>query len=352
MKISKGNDAASISASLYKQELNELKIEKLGNKITIISFILPCLIGAILFYVYMDINNRVVDAKDSGKSEIQMMAQDVEAQLNAMNVEVARLKFSLEQELPAITARIEELGALKANREETLASLGTLEKEVANTAEQYKSAIHIIDRTSRENLSIINKTGDRLQENATAFEERITQQLETAETNFKVAMAAVEGKITHAVSTVKNAVESDLERLESLNLNLASYETTIKTLGEDLKLAKTDFNTRLKQTVQQDAFESLKARMHQKVEQKDLEKALKDLKAQLTLRLSRLEKEMANPKISPAKAAPHTRATPPGATSQTKNRAPALKQKKPKPEPPLIITVPEPGKILEGDLSQ
>ena len=50
------------SASIYHEEINTLKIEKLSNRVTIISIIIPCLISAILIFAYLDMKERVVDA--------------------------------------------------------------------------------------------------------------------------------------------------------------------------------------------------------------------------------------------------------------------------------------------------
>ena len=331
----------SLSASLYKQELNELKIEKLGNRITIISFILPCLIGAVLLYAYMDINHRVVDAKDSGQSEIQQITQEMESKINAMNVEMARLKFNQEQQFPAITARIEELSQLKADREETLASLKTLEKEMAHTADQYKAAIHIIDRTSKENLAIINDTGDRIKKDVQAFEETATQRLTTIETRFNESLAALE-----------TAIKKDLARMETLNLSLASYEMTIKTLGKDLAETKSNFNQQLQQTISRNELESVKKQLQGKTDRKTLTAELDKLRKNIDAQLKQLENaSRAQARAGGDAAAESVSAAPPRKQSVSSQSKKSFSPEKEEAAPP-IITVPEPGKISEMDLTQ
>ena len=349
LKISKEDDIHSLSASIYKQELNELKIEKLGNRITIISFILPCLIGAIVFYAYMDINHRVVDAKDSGQTEIQLITQEMEDKINAMNVEMARLKFTQEQQLPAITAQIEELSVLKANREDTLAALATLEKEVAHTTDQYKAAIHIIDRTSKENLGIINTTGDRLKKNAEAFEQSTTQRLTTVETQLNEALRAVETRFNGAITALEASIKKDLSRMESLNLSLASYEMTMKTFGEDLAETKSAFNQQLKQTISQKDLESLNIQLKKKISQETLTDGLDQLRKTVDTRLQQIESRLS--KALSAMDNPNRQSV----ASQSQKTGGTVKKKtvpaKTKPEP-LIIMVPESGKISESDLIQ
>jgi len=328
LNFSKQDAAPSLSAPFYKQELNELRIEKLANRITIISFILPCLIGAILVYVYLDISHRVVDAKDSGKSEIEQITQDMETKINAMDVEIAKLKFSLNQQLPAITAQIEELSDLKANREETLASLKSLKTDMANSKNKYQAAIHIIDRTNKENLAIINKTGDRLKKNAQDFEQKISQQMDTLDSQVNASMAGVETRFNEKLTTFQTSIKKDLTRMEDLNLKLASYQMTLKTLGEDLSQTKAAFKKQLKQTVSQKELKTLKSQLNQKINQKALAPGIDKFNKSIDTRLTQLEK-----KVNSALANIN------GKRAKTKKTA------------PVIISVPEPGKISEKDLT-
>jgi len=343
LKISREDGAPSFSATFYKQELNELKIEKLGNRITIISFILPCLIGAILIYLYMDITHRVVDAKDSGKNEIELITQDMEIKINATNVKIAKLKFSMDQQLPAITAQIEELSVLKANREETLASLESLKTDVAHNTDHYQAAIHMLDQTNKENMAIINKTGDRLKNNAQAFEQRISQRMETFETQSNETLAAVETRFNETLTAVETSLKKDLARMETLNLNLASYEMTMKTLGEDLSQTKTAFNKKLQQTVSQKEVESLKNQLKQKINQEALTTEIDKLNKSIDTRLTQLEKNVNNALGDASR---------PARTKTISSTTPTKSQSETKKTDPQVIAVPEPGKISETDLTQ
>lgn len=333
MNYTDSNTGNSFSSSLYKQELTDLKIEKLGNKITIISIILPCLIGAILVYAYIDISSRVVDAKDSGQNEIQVIAQDMEAKINAMDVNLAKIKFNLDQEIPALTAQLEELSVLKADRKEILAELTALKKEVESTRNQYQGAIHIIDRTSRENLAIINKTGKRLQENAKAFQDQVSSRLVEQETAFN-----------QRLETLQQGMAQDLSRMEDLNISLASYQQTLTTLGKDLEMIREDVTQALDDKLVHKVDEAEMSRQLSAVSQ-ILEKKIADLEASLNRRMTRIEKEAKQRPATPTAA---------GQVPAVKRTSPELK---PKPSgttngTPVIIEVPASGGISEGDLIQ
>jgi hypothetical protein len=293
----------------------------------------------------MDINHRVVDAKDFGQSELELISQDMEIKINAINVEIAKLKFSQDQQLPAITAQIEELSVLKANREETLASLESLKREVAHNTDQYKTAIHILDRTSKENLAIINKTGDRLKNNAKTFEQRISQRMENIETQSNEALTAIETRFNGALTAFEISLKKDLDRMESLDLSLTSYEMTMKTLGEDLIQTKAAFNKQLKQTVSQKELKNLKNQLKLKINQEAFASGLAQLNKTINTRLKQLEKNV-NQALSNAARPAKTQSR----TSKAKVRQ--TSPPKTKKTIPLVITVPESGKISETDLTQ
>ena len=65
------DDEESLESSGYHQEINTLKIEKLSNRVTIISVIIPCLICAILVFIYLDMKERVVDVDETKKLQVE-----------------------------------------------------------------------------------------------------------------------------------------------------------------------------------------------------------------------------------------------------------------------------------------
>ena len=67
-----------ITDSIYQQEINSLKIDKLSNRVTIISIIIPCLIGAILIFGYLDMKERVVDVDITKNSQFEKISQQLE----------------------------------------------------------------------------------------------------------------------------------------------------------------------------------------------------------------------------------------------------------------------------------
>lgn len=85
---------------------------------------------AILVYGYLDIKKRVLAINDSGQSQVDIVATQFEARLNAFEVELAKIRFSLEKEIPevkqqtiAIQDELTLIDSNKSSKDETRNSL-------------------------------------------------------------------------------------------------------------------------------------------------------------------------------------------------------------------------------------
>ena len=81
--------------ALYAEERNDLKVEKLAQKVTIISILIPVLIGVILVVSYLDIKSRVTTVQDTGESGVQSLSQNLESRFSSLSVKFATLEESL-----------------------------------------------------------------------------------------------------------------------------------------------------------------------------------------------------------------------------------------------------------------
>lgn len=85
--------------SLYAEERNDLKLEKLTQKVTIISILIPVLIGVILVISYLDIKSRVTTVQDTGESGVQSLSQNLESRFSSLSVKFAQLEEIFNQKI-------------------------------------------------------------------------------------------------------------------------------------------------------------------------------------------------------------------------------------------------------------
>ncbi|MEA1969652.1 MAG: hypothetical protein U9N77_15705, partial [Thermodesulfobacteriota bacterium] len=246
-----------IGASMYRKEINSLKIEKIGNRVTLISVILPCLIGAILFFAYLDIKERFVNVHDTGQNNVETIAEELEAKLNGMNVDLAKLEHALKVKLPGmekniqnIETEIAQLTSLKADKKQIETSIKSIKKRVTENSSLYKTSLNIIDRTNNKTISIINETTGRLKK-------KITQ---------------IDSSLKLKLAEIKDSIKKDLSTLSNFRQTLAEYEKKIALARKDITLGENN----------------IKALREKTIDKEYLNKELLDLKSQYKTKFEKL----------------------------------------------------------------
>lgn len=171
---------SEIPASTHHEEINTLKIDKLSNRVTIISIIIPCLIGAILIFAYLDMKERVVDVDQTKQNQVDRISQQLEEKLNALDVKIARNRYDLDSKLPelnnktvSIEGRIAKLVSGKADNKTIQNQFVKLEKRVSNNANQDKVTLQTFERVNKETLSAITKNQNLFDKTAQQIKEDI-----------------------------------------------------------------------------------------------------------------------------------------------------------------------------------
>jgi chromosome segregation ATPase len=95
--------------ALYREELKDQRVEKLSQRVTIITILIPCLIGVILFIAYRDLTGRVSKSVYAESKEFQNFSAQVQEKLNALSAQTADLQTSLTAEISAIEKTTGEL---------------------------------------------------------------------------------------------------------------------------------------------------------------------------------------------------------------------------------------------------
>jgi hypothetical protein len=62
----------------YQEEMKDLRVEKLSQRITVISILFPCLIAVAIYFGYRDLTSRVHQGRDSGNLEVQKLSMQME----------------------------------------------------------------------------------------------------------------------------------------------------------------------------------------------------------------------------------------------------------------------------------
>lgn len=254
----------AIQSSLYHQEITSLKIDKLSNRVTIISVILPVLISVVLFFSYLDIQERVTDVDTTKNTQVDRLTRQFEEKLNALDVRIAKNRFDMDERLPLLEQKEQALENQVAKMASAKADSAVIEKAVAKV----EAALAKIDKRIRNNAS---------QDKATLAEiERINQALvaeaaQTADEHRK----GVE-KLTRQTAALKKSLDEKSSKNDAL-------QSSLDQLKKDLSLIKLQ----------------VKSMEQALVSSKDLDRRLADLEAALVKKFTRKTSQAPKPKSNP-----------------------------------------------------
>ena len=180
-RIMEEDTSENLQSSEYRQEINTLKIEKLSNRVTLISVIIPCLICAILIFIYLDMKERVVDVDETKRIQVEKMAQQLEEKLNGLDVRIAKNKFELDQQLPVLSKKQENLENQLAKLSSSKAEAKTIEIAMAKLGEgiqkntsQNKSNQSALEAVNIKFSASIKENDAQFKENANQIKEEIS----------------------------------------------------------------------------------------------------------------------------------------------------------------------------------
>jgi uncharacterized coiled-coil protein SlyX len=194
-------------------EINEMRLEKISQRVTLISIMIPVLIVIVLVIAYLDIKKRVVQTEDSGTFEFQKLSADLESRFSSLSVRQAKIEEALESftakndhALAAIQVRMEKLQ--DAIGEVRRGALGQKELNAVkeDLAKQVKSVSDAADQAARQTVATLQEVKGQ-----------VVQQGETL-TAAKAGIAELQ----------KGVEDIDARKIDKQSLDLALRLETLK----------------------------------------------------------------------------------------------------------------------------
>ena len=308
----------------YREELTELRIDRLGQRVTLFSVLLPLLLAVILALGYLDLKSRVTGLQDTGTTRIEHLAEDLESRFSSLSVRVAQLEQTLSQRLAGLEKNdadlstrigpmaedLKRLEAAKAGRKDVEESLTGLEQKIAPLTQE---------------LAAGQKALKTLQDRVEVRSADLAKGLEAGKTE--------RAGLSQGLDAVKNQIDAlskNFEGMAKIQRTLEAHATRQQQIEADRKTLETELRREL-ETVRglaQKEADSLEQRIER-----------------LTRRMDQLQRSDA---ATPGKTA----AAPPGRDRKAESPLPAETGSPAKP-PPQSERTPElsPGQIIEKPLN-
>ncbi len=238
-----GDDEPDSEQTLYLEEATNRRVEKLSHRVTIISILIPVLIGVVFYIAYREITSRVSQSQDTEAMEIQNLSTQLEENFATLSAKYGDLEAALTQKL-ATLEKVDK--AMKTNLKKAEDTVAKINATKANKKDQ-QNAIAKIDKAlnpMRQELKAIKSVTTELQ----AQDNDLKQQLATLSAN----------------------TDKTLKVLAAIPKELAAIQKELAAIPKELAAIQTDLSSLSSQKLDKDALqlELLKAR---KIFQRDLE---------------------------------------------------------------------------------
>jgi predicted nucleic acid-binding Zn-ribbon protein len=226
-----------------QDEIGDLRIDKLRQRINLLSFLIPALIGVIVLFGYFDIKNRFEKVYGSGTTDLQTLSKKMESQFSSLSIRQAKLESQLtkndskfEKSMVSLKIRLE-----KAEK--------TISKNITSSKtgnQKLETKIAGIDKTLAPFKADIRKLAAEIKAMETeikTLQRKLKKDVSTLAGSFKQARKGLDK------SDEINQIKSDISRLSSSKLNKNMFELAIKheekLYQQKLNILKKSFNDQL-----------------------------------------------------------------------------------------------------------
>jgi chromosome segregation ATPase len=123
------------SDSFIREEKKDIRIEKLNQKITIISIIFPCIIVILLLVIYFDIKNKITGVHDSGSMEVKNLSKDIDKKTAELSSHYSKFEESFEKKTSALKTEfqnsVKDVKEVKAEKTEVANSIAEINGQLS-----------------------------------------------------------------------------------------------------------------------------------------------------------------------------------------------------------------------------
>lgn len=234
-----GDEEPEAEQALYQDEAKDRRVEKLGHRVTIISILIPVLIGVVFYIAYRDITSRVSQTQDTGNMEIQNLSTQLQDKFNEISSKYGELEASLTQKLASLE-KVDK--AMKANLKKAEATVSKINATKADKKDQ-QDAIAKIDtalnpiRQELKVLSTMRNDIKTLKADLQSLDADVQQKLTVMSANVDKTLQNITGMQSDMSALSNQKLDKDALQLELLKAK--------KSYQKDLDLTKATLDKRL-----------------------------------------------------------------------------------------------------------
>ena len=279
--------------TFYHEELKDLRVEKLSQRVTLLTILLPCLIAVTIYFGYQNLSGRVSQSHDTGSIEIQRLTEKledlsknfneklitfsttlstqdkdfgttIEGRLFAINKNIAKLQHDMKSLNHDMKSLNEDLKRGQKQNQDTIDKLKASKADKKSQAVAVEKINAVIKPLKEEipklkalgqNLKAVSNSMDKLENNLTAKLEALAADSQQHAKNYDQLQASLTELSNNATNLSNRTIDKDELALEIFKLK--------KNLQNQIAKEVTDINQRL-DSIQREVGDSEKISATQK----------------------------------------------------------------------------------------
>jgi len=222
--------------AVMRDELQELKIEKLSTRVTLLTILIPCIIGIILVIAYLDIKDRVMQTQDTGSSGVQKLSKDLESKFSSLSLQQAKINDTLSSRFPPLEEKTDAL-------EVRLNQLNNAVKKLKSAALDENDLQNIVDRFNESYADLPERLVQNT-ERLKSLQQHLKEETEIRSRDFEGLLGTL-NETRQSLKTVK----TETDRLATEKLSKKEMELALRlkemALQQEFREALADMEKRL-----------------------------------------------------------------------------------------------------------
>lgn len=255
--------------TLLREDLQDSRIDKLSRRITILAVVIPCIIGVVLFILYLDLKKRVILNQDTGTQSVQNLSRDFDTRLHELSAKYSDMENNLATRAAAIEKRIDSLKFRLYKSENRVKKVNAAkvdkkdQENVIKRVEQVASLASGLDKTLAKKLSELTAIVDKAQKDLIKIEADIStlivnkidsktfkQELIREQANQEERLALLTGDLNKKLKAAEKDIKNLQKDINKLRKSPSAPPPSIKQPGTAAPSSQTNSQPP-NQTVQQ-----------------------------------------------------------------------------------------------------
>jgi chromosome segregation ATPase len=236
--------------AFYHEEIKDLKVEKLSQRVTLIAILLPCILGVAIYFGYRDITGRLTKGQDTGYLEVQKLSREIDDLSKKFNQKLITFSTTLSAQDKDFDASLKaKLTAINKNVDLLTKDLKSFKKELKQTQNSISNlATTKADKKDQEAaIAKISASLEPLKKDIQGLTD-IRSELKTVSSEIKVLEDSLK---TQLAELAENSEQSrkDFDQIQSSIAALSGGKIDKATLDLEVFKLKKNFHSTISQAI-------------------------------------------------------------------------------------------------------